>query len=91
MHSTARLFGDRTREMVALFYTVATIFFGLAFYLAGVGWAAWLGLALGAAHLAWQVALFRYDDPARCLMLFRSNWPYGWIVFAGLVVSAAIV
>ena len=91
VHSTARLFGDRTREMVALFYTVATIFFGLAFYLAGVGWAAWLGLALGAAHLAWQVALFRYDDPARCLMLFRSNWPYGWIVFAGLVVSAAIV
>ncbi|MCT8970366.1 4-hydroxybenzoate octaprenyltransferase [Microbaculum marinisediminis] len=89
VHSTARLFGDRTREMIAVFYAVATVFFGVAFFLAGAGWPAWLGLAAGAGHMVWQVVAFRYDDPARCLMLFRANRGYGWILFLGLVADAA--
>jgi 4-hydroxybenzoate polyprenyltransferase len=90
VHSTARLFGDKTREMISLFYAIATVFFGIAFWLAGAGWPAWLGLAAGAAHMVWQVTTFRYDDPARCLMLFRANRGYGWIVFAGLVADAVL-
>lgn len=90
VRSTARLFGGRTREMLALFYAVATILFGFAFAAAGGGWPAFLGLGVGAAHLAWQVATFRYDDPARCLTLFRANRDYGWILFAGLVADAAL-
>ncbi|MEJ8571049.1 4-hydroxybenzoate octaprenyltransferase [Microbaculum marinum] len=90
VHSTARLFGGRTREMVALFFALATLLFGLAFHAAGAGWPAWLGLFAAAAQMVWQVATFRYDDPARCLRLFRSNRDYGWILFAGLVADAAI-
>ncbi len=90
VHSTARLFGKLTRRMLTLFYAVATILFGLAIAAAGGGWPAFLGLALGAGHLAWQVATFRYDDPARCLKLFRANRDYGWILFAGLVADAAL-
>jgi len=90
VHSTARLFGGRTREIVAGFYAVATVLFGVAFWFAGAGWPAWLGLALGAGHLGWQVVTFRYDDPARCLMLFRANRGYGWILFLGLVADAAV-
>ncbi len=42
-------------------------------------------LRLGAAHLAWQVATLRTDDPDNCLRVFRSNRDYGLILFAGLV------
>lgn len=90
VHSTARLFAGRTRQMIALFFALATVLFALAFHAAGVGWPAWLGLTLAAGHLAWQVRTFRHDDPARCLMLFRSNRDYGWIVFAGLVADSAL-
>jgi 4-hydroxybenzoate polyprenyltransferase len=89
VHSTARLFGNRTREMISLFFALATVLFGLSFYAAGAGWPAWLGLAIGAGHMVWQVVTFRYDDPVRCLMLFRANRDYGWILFAGLVADAA--
>ncbi len=90
VHSTARLFGGRTREMISLFFALATVLFGLAFWFAGAGWPAWAGLAIGAGHMVWQVVTFRYDDPARCLMLFRANRDYGWILFAGLMADAAL-
>ncbi|MEX0854129.1 MAG: 4-hydroxybenzoate octaprenyltransferase [Bauldia sp.] len=85
VRSTARLFGARTRPLLALFYAGATVLFGAALWTAGAGVPAYVGLALGAAHLAWQVAVIDIDDPDNCLMLFRSNRDYGWIVFAGLV------
>jgi 4-hydroxybenzoate polyprenyltransferase len=90
VHSTARLFGRNTRPLLVLFYGGATVLFAAAFALASVGWAAWLGLALGAAHLVWQLATLDIDDPARCLRLFQSNRDYGLIIFAGLVVDALV-
>jgi 4-hydroxybenzoate polyprenyltransferase len=90
VRSTARLFGDRTRVFLAGFYIAATILFAAAFAYAGAGIVAWLGLGFGAVHLAWQVATLDIDDPDRCLRLFKSNRDYGWIVFAGLVIDAAI-
>jgi 4-hydroxybenzoate polyprenyltransferase len=90
VHSTARLFGANTRPLLVLFYGGATVLFAAAFALAGVGWVAWLGLALGAAHLVWQLAALDIDDPARCLRLFQSNRDYGLIIFAGLVADALV-
>jgi 4-hydroxybenzoate polyprenyltransferase len=90
VHSTARLFGANTRPMLVLFYAGATILFAAAFAIAGAGWVAYLGLALGAAHFVWQIATLDIDDPARCLTLFRSNRDYGLILFAGLVVDALV-
>lgn len=88
--STARLFGEWTKPWLFLFYATATLFFGLAFWLAGGGVLALLGLAAGAGHLAWQVATLDTDDADRCLKLFRSNRDFGWILFAGLVGDAVI-
>jgi len=85
VRSTARLFGAQTRPLLALFYAGATLLFAAAFIAAGVGIAAYVGLAIGAVQLASQVVLLRIDDPDRCLRLFRSNREYGWIVFAGLL------
>jgi 4-hydroxybenzoate polyprenyltransferase len=85
VRSTARLFGARTKPLLVVFYGGATAFFAVAYALAGVGWLAYLGLAAGALHLAWQVRTLAIDDPATRLRLCRSTRNYGWIVFAGLI------
>ena len=90
VRSTARLFGDKTKQYLPLFYGGATILFTVAFFLTGVGIAAYAGLTLGALHLVWQTRRLDIDDPDNCLMLFRSNRDYGWIVFAGLVADGVI-
>jgi 4-hydroxybenzoate polyprenyltransferase len=43
-----------------------------------------------AAHLAWQIGRLDIDDPARCLALFKSNRDAGLILFAALVLDAAL-
>jgi 4-hydroxybenzoate polyprenyltransferase len=90
VRSTARLFGENTRPWLAGFYAGATVLFALAFRMAGVGWLAYLGLALGALQLAWQVRAVDIGDPENCLRVFRSNREYGWIVFAGLVADCVL-
>ena len=90
VRSTARLFGTRTRPLLALFYGGATVLFAGAYVLAGAGPIAYVGLALGALHMAWQVTTLDIDDGDWCLRLFRSNRDYGLIVFAGLVADAVV-
>jgi 4-hydroxybenzoate polyprenyltransferase len=90
VHSTARLFGERTVAFVRLFYAGATLLFSAAFLTVGVGIAAYAGLLFGAVHMIWQVRKLRIDDPDNCLMLFRSNREYGLIIFAGLVADALL-
>ncbi len=88
--STALLFGARTRIALAIFYALAVVLIGAALWQCGSGVAAWAGLAAFAAHLAWQTAALRIDDPALCLRLFRSNRDAGLILFAGLLADALL-
>ncbi|MBS7811064.1 4-hydroxybenzoate octaprenyltransferase [Roseococcus pinisoli] len=75
--STALTFGDNTRPMLAVCYSVTV---GLV---AVVGWqvglSAWFfaGLALPAALLLRQVVTLDIDDPGHCLVLFKSNREVG--------------
>ena len=43
-----------------------------------------------AAHLAWQVTRLDIDDPAHCLVLFKSNRDAGLILFGAMLIEAAI-
>ena len=88
--STARLFGDRTHQALAIFYGLAVVLIGVALVLGGARWAAWLGLAAFAAHLVWQIRRLRIDDSALCLRVFKSNRDAGLLLFAGLLVDAVI-
>jgi 4-hydroxybenzoate polyprenyltransferase len=88
--STALLFGARTRPALVVFYGLAVALIAVAFALADARWPAWLGLITFAAHLAWQIARLRIEDPALCLRIFQSNRDAGLLLFAGLLVDAAV-
>jgi 4-hydroxybenzoate polyprenyltransferase len=86
--STALLFGERTRPMLAVFYAFAAVLIGLAGALAGAGALFGLGLLGFAAHLAWQIARLDIGDPELCLRIFKSNRDAGLILFAGMLLDA---
>ncbi|MFI4995613.1 MAG: 4-hydroxybenzoate octaprenyltransferase [Hyphomicrobiales bacterium] len=88
VRSTARLFGGRTRLAVGSFQALAVLLVTLSLALVGGNLLGYLGCAGFAAHLAWQTASIDIDDPQKALTLFRSNWPAGLILFAGLVGDA---
>jgi len=88
--STARLFGARTHRALVAFYTLAVVLIGIAMWLAGVRWAAWIGLAAFAAHLVWQIRRLDISDPALCLRVFQSNRDAGLLLFAGLLLDAVM-
>ena len=90
LKSTAILFGAQTRPMLALFSGAAVILIGLAGYGANAGGLFALGLLAFAAHLAWQILRIDIADPESCLRMFRSNRDAGLILFAALVLDAAV-
>jgi 4-hydroxybenzoate polyprenyltransferase len=77
VHSTARLFGERTRPFLAACYGATVVLFGLAGWSSGLGLWFIAALALPAGLLAWQVASLDIHDPGRCLKLFRANREVG--------------
>jgi 4-hydroxybenzoate polyprenyltransferase len=87
--STALLFGERTKPMLALFYGVAVVLIGAAGFAAGARLMFALGLVAFAAHLSWQIARLDIGDPDNCLKLFKSDRDAGLILFAGLLLDAA--
>ncbi len=88
--STALLFGARTKPMLASFYTLAVILLGAAGLAAGAGFVFGLGLLAFAAHLGWQIARLDIADPDNCLAVFKSDRDAGLILFAGLLLDAAL-
>ena len=86
--STARLFGARTAQALLVFYGLAVVLIGVALMLAGVGFAAWIGLVAFATHLIWQINRLQIGDPSLCLRLFRSNRDAGLLLFFGLLADA---
>jgi 4-hydroxybenzoate polyprenyltransferase len=88
--STALLFGDRTKPMLAAFYGLAVILVGVAGLAARSGIVFALGLTAFAVHLGWQIWRLDINDPDHCLMLFKSDRDAGLILFAGLVLDALL-
>jgi 4-hydroxybenzoate polyprenyltransferase len=88
--STALLFGERTKPMLALFYGLAVILIGAAGYGAHAGFVFALGLLAFAAHLGWQIARLDISNPDNCLAVFKSDRDAGLILFAGLLLDAAL-
>jgi len=88
--STALLFGDRTPTMLATFYAGAIVLIASAGFMAGGGIIFTIGIVIFAAHLAWQVSRLDIDDPAHCLVLFKSNRDAGLILFGAMLLDTAM-
>ena len=86
--STALLFRQNTAKMLASFYAAAVVLIGIAGLAAGGGLIFVLGLIAFAAHLGWQVLRLDINDPAHCLMLFKSNRDAGLILFGAMLLDA---
>jgi 4-hydroxybenzoate polyprenyltransferase len=86
--STALLFQENTKPMLAVFYTLAVALFAAAGWSVGAGLVYSIGLLAFAAHLTWQITRLDIGDPDRCLKLFKSNRDAGLILFAALVLDA---
>jgi 4-hydroxybenzoate polyprenyltransferase len=85
--STARLFGENSRNWITGFYSLAAALLALAMLAAGSpGWSACL-LLPAAAHLFWQSRSVEIDAPEKCLKLFRANRDTGFMIAAALVAS----
>jgi 4-hydroxybenzoate polyprenyltransferase len=83
--SSALALGSRTRPWLLGFYIVALLLWAGAGFAAGLGLLFWAGLAGSALQLAWQAARVAIDDPADCLVKFRSNRGVGWLMLVGIV------
>ncbi len=90
VRSTARLFGAASRLWVAGFYALTVLVLGMAAALAGLHPVVLPALGLAALHLVWQVTRWTPDDPADCLMRFRSNRWFAAMVLAGLIAGRAM-
>jgi len=90
--STARLFGEKSKKAITILYALALSFF-LASFLTAIPLEtiymapAYIGLALGALHMFWQIKNLDINDGDQCLKLFKSNSRFGMILFSGLMIS----
>jgi 4-hydroxybenzoate polyprenyltransferase len=88
--STALLFGERTKPMLAVFYSLAVVLIALAGWSVGAGFAFAVGLLAFAMHLAWQIARLDVSDPLLCLTVFKSNRDAGLVLLAGMALDATV-
>lgn len=87
IHSTARLFGSRTRAFLIVCYCAAIGFLLVAFALAGIGRWGMAALALPAFMLGMQVMRLDIHNPALCLALFKANRNVGLLVALAILIG----
>lgn len=90
VRSTARLFGSRTKQWLAVLYALSLVLLTGAFVTAGISLLACSGLVAAAVLLVRQIVVLDIDDPDQCLRLFRSNGHVGAIIFAGLMLPLLV-
>ncbi len=87
IRSTARLFGDRSRRFIALFYGAMLICLVLAGAVAGLSPAYDVALLLPAFLLARQVWRLDVNDPALSLWLFNANRDVGFAIALAILIG----
>lgn len=85
VRSTARLFGSKSKIFVGAFFMLAITCFGVAKFFANPSAMTQLLIALPVAHAMWQLHIWKMDDPASCLKVFRTNRDFGLLVLIMLV------
>lgn len=87
IRSTAILFGEADRAMIALLQALALLALFLLGRQLGLGVFWWLGLAAAAVLFAWQWRITATREPAACFRAFLSNNHAGMVIFIGLLLQ----
>jgi len=81
--SLALYLGPHSRFAIGGFYGACLVLLALAGASAGLGLAFYGALLLPAGQAIWQLRTWQPDDPANCLIRFRSNRDFGfWVAVA---------
>jgi 4-hydroxybenzoate polyprenyltransferase len=83
--SSALALGHRTRPFLFAVYAATAGLWGMAG--SALAWPFWAALAGVTAHLFWQAAQVRLDEPFDCLAKFRANRHVGWLLLLGIVAA----
>jgi 4-hydroxybenzoate polyprenyltransferase len=86
--STARLFGAAARRWVLRFYAVGFTLILAVGFTEHTGWPFAFAMLLAGAHLLWQVKRLNIDDPANCLIVFRSNRETGALIALAFLLAS---
>jgi 4-hydroxybenzoate polyprenyltransferase len=86
--STARLFGAAARRWVLRFYAVGFTLILAAGFTEHTGWPFAFAMLLAGAHLLWQIKRLNIDDPANCLIVFRSNRETGALIALAFLLAS---
>ena len=88
--STAILFGDADRAIIAILQGMALFCLLLAGQRFELGLAFYLGLLAAAACFAWEFRLTRRREPQACFKAFLHNHWAGLAIFLGIVADYAL-
>jgi len=88
--STAILFGDADRPILAVLMVTFIATMLLAGMRAELTWPYFLGVAAAAGLLGWQQWLIRTRERAACFAAFRNNHWVGFSLWVGLVLALAL-
>jgi 4-hydroxybenzoate polyprenyltransferase len=88
--STAILFGDLDRPIVALLQIMFLLSMAMVGSRAGLGLYYAAGLGVAALLVAWQIHLIRGRERAACFSAFLNNHWIGLVIFAGLALDYAL-
>lgn len=87
--STAILFGQHDRLIIAVLQALTLLLLGIVGLLNGLGGWYWLGLLAAAGFSAYQQWLIRHREPLPSLRAFLNNHWLGMVVFVGLALDYA--
>ncbi len=85
--STAILFGDADRVIVAILQALVILVLIMVGHRAGLGLVFYLALVAMACLFVYQQHLARYRERTACFQAFLNNNPAGFVVFAGLLID----
>ena len=89
--STAILFGDRFREIIAVIQGLSLGLLVLVGYLEDLSGIYYMGLAIALGLSVYQQKLIFYRNKANCFQAFLNNNWYGLAVFIGLVLQYSVM
>ena len=85
--STARLFGENSKNYVAAFYVGAWICIAIGAVLADFHSMAFLFLLPALVHFIWQLWAWDMNNPESSLKVFKSNTIFGFMVLAAFMLA----